>query len=527
MSSSTQKIMEAQQLLAWGNRVAARRHLIVALQENPHDAQLWFLLAQTLDNQAHVINALERALKYDVSLLEAQRYLDLLRTVMDKNQAPQTGRASVVRPDSSKHESSPDEAAVVSDAVLIEEEKSSEDEDTTSKTAPPPEEHISHLTIDAALDTNKMRSLEGEATTAPDSEPKPSGLTTKKFAIKAAPTRPFSAPEGLPLQPDDDDATFEHVTEQDKKTAPPQPQKSRLRRAVGCFMKILLLLLVMGGLFLLSWYIVSHNLLPEQAVNANPAVATQVAVIRENVPPFPEEINAGTFSLNLMATESAVPEWVREAQKARYNNNINEADQILRNNLKNDPNNIAGLLALSDLRREQAGGEGEALKLAERALDIINTEGTLEERAQASQRYVWAMARQAQPDIGLALARGEQAATETPDNPYALWAHAMAASLEGDTSIAWKATQRATSLSGGESIGVIEAQQAEIYAQLGDLEQAAQRYKAALEKTDYVPWRVTLVRILREQERFDEAQKHLDHLRQLAPNEPAVQQLES
>ena len=47
MSSSIQKIIEAQQLLSWGNRVAARRHLTLALQDNPHDAQLWFWLAKT------------------------------------------------------------------------------------------------------------------------------------------------------------------------------------------------------------------------------------------------------------------------------------------------------------------------------------------------------------------------------------------------------------------------------------------------------------------------------------------------
>ena len=299
--------------------------------------------------------------------------------------------------------------------------------------------------------------------------------------------------------------------------------KKRDRGWLGCLFRLLLLLLVFVGLCLCGWYIVSYNLLPQATIESNPAVATQVATLQEAVPPFPTQL---ALDPDLFRAETPQPEWLREAYEARYNNDIQGAEKILRTTLVEDPTNIAALLALSDLRRDQLDGEKEALQLAEEALAIINKEGSLDQRAQAAERYVWAMALQEQPDIGLALARGEQAATETPNNPHAQWAYAMASTLQEETSTAWESTERASNLSVNLlPNGLNEAKQAEIYARFGDIEQAVQRYEAALKKTDYVPWRVTLVRLLQEQGELDQAQEHIDYLRKIAPDDPAVQGL--
>lgn len=534
MTSSTQTILEAQQLLAWGNRVAARRHLTLALQENPHDAELWFWLTQTLDNQAHIKNALERALKYDPGLLEAQRYLDLLNGVMSNTQLLQTGRAPAIVPDSSQEAlvriskdsvattsqdpvatTSEDLVATTSQVSVVAKKVSSSEEKRDNKGGDVDTEPLSR-TIDVGLEANESAQLV-----------EPEEKTTRKLAFVKVPSTEMDDPNGLTLLPEEDDQTLDGLESEEEQQEEARTG-NRFVRALGCLIRVLLLLLLVSGLCLSSWYLLSNNLLPQQAVHAHPVIATQVAVARDTVPPFPTQLivdPSAIFQNPTAGSQDSTPEWVGNAQNARYNNNFERAEEILRDGLESDPNNIAGLLALSDLLREQANGEKDALALAEQALEIINREGTLEQRAEGAQRYVWAMARQAKPDVGLALVSGEQAAKETPNNRHAQWAYAMAAALEGNASAALQATEQATNLSTEEPAGVVDAQQAEIYAYLGDLEEAARSYKAALEKRDYVPWRVRLVQILRELNRTDQAQTHIEHLRTIAPNDPAVQEL--
>ncbi len=549
MSSSTQKIIEAQQLLAWGNRVAARRHLTLALQENPHDGQLWFWLAQTLDNQAHIINALERALKYDPGLLEAERYLDLLRQVMGKNQFSHTGRTAALiaspisdppsvrdeitddRSDDISSDQQPDSNQVdrVTDhskiAVSV---PSSEEEQLLAYKTSKPDHDLSPVTVDDALEASKIRSLEQEPPTGPLRKPAESGLTTRKLALKEVSNEPLTPTHDLALLSDDEElppTQTDHAYSSDPEanTAPLTKPKKRKRGWFGCLFRLLLLLLLFVGLSLCGWYVISYNLLPQSVIESNPIVATQVTALEESVPPFPTQL---ALDPNLFRTGTAEPEWLREAYEARYNNQIQDAEKILRTNLVEDPTNIAALLALSDLRRDQLNGEKEALQLAEEALVIINQKGSLDQRGQAAERYVWAMALQEQPDIGLALARGEQAATETPNNPYAQWAYAMASALQNETSIAWEATKQASDLSVNLlPSGLNEAKQAEIYARVGDPEQAIQRYEVALEKTDYIPWRIALVRLLQTQGDLDQAQEHIEYLRKMAPDDPAVKEL--
>lgn len=542
MSSSTQKIIEAQQLLVWGNRVAARRHLTLALQENPHDGQLWFWLAQTLDNQAHIINALERALKYDPGLLEAERYLGLLRQVMGKNKLSHTGRtaALIASPVSEPPDVESDDASPPSDASSPSDASPpdaasvpSEGEPVLSYKISKPDDDLSPVTVDQALEASQIRSLEQDPVTHPLPLPvrdtAETGLTTKKLALKKVSSESITPTHGLALLSDDQDSPLAQdqeplpSSESEADTAPLSQPKKRDRGWLGCLSRLFLLFLVLAGLCVFAWYIVSYNLLPQSAIESNPIIATQVATLQEVVPPFPTELALQPSSFR---GQTATPEWVRQANEARYKNQIQEAEKILRTHLVEDPTNITALLALSDLRRDQLNGEKEALQLAEEALAIINQKGSLDQRAQAAERYVWAMALQEQPDIGLALARGEQAASETPNNPYAQWAYAMASTLQQETSIAWKATERASTLSVDlQPNGLNEAKQAEIYARFGDLEQAIQRYEAALQKTDYVPWRVALVRLLQTEEQLEEAQQHIDYLRQIAPDDPAVKEL--
>jgi len=521
MSSSTQKIIEAQQLLAWGNRVAARRHLTLALQENPHDGQLWFWLAQTLDNQAHIINALERALKYDPGLLEAERYLGLLRQVMGKNKLSHTGRTAALIASPVSELDTP--SATTDDVGPVPPAVPSEKEPVLSYETSKPDNDLSLVTVDEALEASKIRSLEQDAVTAPLRDAAETGLTTKKLALKEV------SSESITLLSDDQDQSLAQdeeplrSSESEADIDPLTQPKKRDRGWLGCLLRLFLLLLVLVGLSVCGWYMVSYNLLPQAAIESHPIIATQVATLQEVVPPFPTQL---ALPPSTFTGQTPEPEWVRQANEARYNNQIQEAEKTLRTHLVEDPTNIMALLALSDLRRDQLNGEKDALQLAEEALAIINQEGSLDQRAQAAERYVWAMALQEQPDIGLALARGEQAASETPNNPYAQWAYAMATTLQQDTEAAWKATERASSLSADlQPSGLNEAKQAEIYASFGDLEQAIQRYEAALQKTDYVPWRVALVRLLQTEEQLEQAQEHIDYLRQIAPDDPAVKQL--
>jgi tetratricopeptide (TPR) repeat protein len=224
------------------------------------------------------------------------------------------------------------------------------------------------------------------------------------------------------------------------------------------------------------------------------------------------------------ATPFPAPEWVQEAQEAQYANAYEEAETILTEGLDENPGHVVGLVALSHLLRDEVGREAETLAAAEEALANVSN---FEERALAAEAFVWAMARQSQPDLGRMLASGEQAAAETPRSPHAQWALAMAAALEGDATKARAAAELAARLAPEGEEAQSAAKLGAVYARMGDGEAAVGQYEQAVEQVDYVPWRVALVRLLQELERTEEAEAQLEHLRGIAREHPAVLELEA
>jgi tetratricopeptide (TPR) repeat protein len=224
------------------------------------------------------------------------------------------------------------------------------------------------------------------------------------------------------------------------------------------------------------------------------------------------------------ATPFPAPEWVQQAREAQYANDFEEAETILTEGLDENPGNVAGLVALSHLLRDEVGREAEALVAAEEALANVSN---FEERALAAEAFVWTMARQTQPDLGRMLASGEQAAAETPRSPHAQWALAMAAAVEGDATKAREAAELAARLAPAGEEAQSAAKLGALYARMGDGEAAVEQYEQAAEQVDYVPWRVALVRVLQGLERTEEAEAQLEHLRATAPEHPAVLELEA
>lgn len=229
------------------------------------------------------------------------------------------------------------------------------------------------------------------------------------------------------------------------------------------------------------------------------------------------------FGTTARATPFPAPAWVQEAQAARYANDFATAESVLREGLASTPDEVVGQVALSQLLRDQVGREGEAVAVAEEALGGVRN---LDERALAAEAFVWTMARQAQPDVGRMLASAEQAATETPQSPHAQWARALAAAVEGDSDVARETALLAGRLAPIEEAAQSAAKEAEVLARVGDGEAAVQDYERALETVDYVPWRIALVRLLRELGRAEEAETHLTQLRALAPDDPGVLELD-
>lgn len=294
-----------------------------------------------------------------------------------------------------------------------------------------------------------------------------------------------------------------------KETAPKAEKAPRRGGGLGRLLVPLVVLALVGAAL---WFALRNDLIPEQVKSANPAVATQIAALQSRLSPGP--------------TPLPRPDWLATAETARYANRVGEAEQILRDSLAGEPSSVAGLIALSDLLRERPGREGEGLAVAEQALAAVTS---VDERAWASEAFVWAMAVQPQPDLGRALASAEQALAETPRSPHAHWSRAMAAALEGNAELARTESAQAIALSSPPSpSGVWDARQAEIAARLNDPALAAQLYEKALQTADYVPWRVALVRVLRTLQTPEApatAEFHLNHLRTIAPDDPAVQAL--
>jgi tetratricopeptide (TPR) repeat protein len=224
------------------------------------------------------------------------------------------------------------------------------------------------------------------------------------------------------------------------------------------------------------------------------------------------------------ATPFPLPEWVQQAREAQYANDSEEAETLLTEGLDENPGHVAGLVALSHLLRDEVGREAEALTAAEEALANVSN---FEERALAAEAFVWTMAHQGQPDLGRMLVSGEQAAAETPRSPHAQWALAMAAAVEGNTERAREAAQLAARLAPAGEEAQSAAKLGAVYARMGDGEAAVEQYEQAVEQVDYVPWRVALVRVLQELERTEEAEAQLEHLRAIAPEHPAVLELEA
>jgi tetratricopeptide (TPR) repeat protein len=291
--------------------------------------------------------------------------------------------------------------------------------------------------------------------------------------------------------------------------APKQAKPRRGGRLLGCLLLLILLPVVFGSA---GWYLLRGSFYPtslEEVREVNPElISTQVAELKVRY-------------LTTAATPIPAPDWVGEAQELRYQNNFAEAEERLRTELEAEAGNVIGLATLSDLLRERPGGEGEALALAQEASAAATT---AEERARASESYVWALAHQAQPDVGQALASAEEALEETPESPHAFWALAMARALAGNADGSREALLSASALSEEVQAGAVAAQEAEVYARMGELEEAVALYEDALQETDYIPWGVELVKIKRQLEHPD-SQTHLDHLREIAPDDPAVQQL--
>lgn len=76
MDPAVQTIVnKAQVLLRTGQRAEARKGLTQAVRWKPDEAILWYWMARALDEEAHKVDALERALRLDPGLREAQSYL--------------------------------------------------------------------------------------------------------------------------------------------------------------------------------------------------------------------------------------------------------------------------------------------------------------------------------------------------------------------------------------------------------------------------------------------------------------------
>nr|MBA3532665.1 tetratricopeptide repeat protein [Ardenticatenales bacterium] len=291
----------------------------------------------------------------------------------------------------------------------------------------------------------------------------------------------------------------------EKKEKESSPRSEGGSRAMGCLRSVLVtgvVLALLAALVLFAPTSVTSNL-PAPAATG---VAEAQIYASAFFPPDPIPL----------------PDWVEQAQTARYGNDRTQAETLLREGLSREPQNVSGLVTLSALKLEQPGGDQEALTLAQQALDAATN---VEDRTLAAEAFVWAMDRQPAPDVGNAMARADQAVFDTPRNPHAYWARAIATAMNGEVDFATKAASLATALAHTSEKAENVAKNARFYARIGESESAALYYQAALEEYDYVPWRVELVRLLRTLERGDEAQIHLDHLREIAPDDPAVQGL--
>ncbi len=308
---------------------------------------------------------------------------------------------------------------------------------------------------------------------------------------KASPTPQKAAPAATPRKP----------------RAPREPKAPRKLGTLGKVVLSLLGVVVVSGLLWLGLRN-AEQLIPASVLADNPAFATAIIAAQLRAGPRP--------------TPLPQPAWMEQAQAARYGNEPERAESVLRTILDEEPSNVVALAAMSDLLREQPGREAEALEMAQRAQEVVRT---LPERALAAEAFAWAAAAQPTPDVGLIVASGEQAAAETPASPHAQWARAVGSVLNGEMAMAQEAASLATSLSQDTLPGETAAKRAALAGMMGQQEEMAKQYETALEGTDYVPWRVALVRALRALGRPDEAQAHLDHLLQIAPDDPAVQGL--
>lgn len=657
MNPSIQKIIaEAQKRLKQGNRKGARQILGQAVQHYPREAHLWYWLGQTLDDRKHAIDAFERALSYDPSLHQAQKFLDRINAIARSSPPTrQPSRPSRPAPPKLPAKKAPSPAPAPPPPQKEEKEAESESEsemnldwlmnrtapsaamperqkpERQKSKAPPPEaeppqpkkrvkadppphqppsqedegsswsflEELSEddLYIEPQAESmpeeasqpassgssfleelqedNQGTSLEGEKAASASASPwdfLTDDLVSSNIEGTDPAAPPLSAPENafgisedelwrraqafigdvklpeslspenqaaqgakiergaftfsdappslaaqLPVRSDLPPLTEEQIKAalgaepaEDKadkqEKAPKQAKPRRGGRLLGCLLLLILLPVVFGSL---GWYLLRGSFYPTSLEEVNPElISTQVAELQIRY-------------LTTAATPIPAPDWVGEAQELRYQNNFAEAEARLRAGLEAEAGNSIGLATLSDLLRERLGREGEALSLAQEASAAATT---AEERARASESYVWALAHQAQPDVGQALASAEQALEETPESPHTFWALAMARALAGNADGSREALISASALSEEVQAGAVAAQEAEVYARMGELEEAVALYERALRDTDYIPWRVELVKIERKLEHPD-SQTHLDHLREIAPDDPAVQQL--